>query len=95
MRDGQQIVFRGESEQSPDFAPGDLIVHLKQHSHDFFHTRKGDNLHTDFDLNLKEALLGYKKKIRHLDSREFWIESSKPTQPFYVRTLTKEVIKEN
>ena len=91
MKDGEQIVFRGESEQSPDMAPGDLIIIVKQTKHDFFHTRKGSDLFADFQLNLKEALLGYKKKISHLDGREFYVESNKPTQPFFVRTVAKEV----
>jgi len=69
-----------------------LIVVLKQLHHDFFHSRKGNDLYADFTLNLKEALLGYKKKIKHLDGREFFIESPKPTQPFSVRTIAKEVI---
>jgi len=91
MRDGEQIVFKGESEQSPDTSPGDLIVQLKQVPHSFFHTRKGSDLYADFQLNLKEGLLGYNKKISHLDGREFFIDSDKPTQPFSVRKVAKEV----
>lgn len=53
MKDGEQIIFRGESEQHPDMAPGDLVVVLKQQTHKVFHQRNGDHLHIDMHLNLK------------------------------------------
>jgi len=90
MRDNQNIVFARESEQHPDMIPGDLIATLKQSKHAFFHSRRENELYGDFELNLKETLLGYNKKITHLDKREFYIESDKPTQPFSVRTIQGE-----
>ena len=90
MENGQKIVFKGESEQSPDTIPGDLIVTLKQKKHSFFKKRKRNDLYADINLNLKEALFGYNKKIKHLDGREFYIESKKITQPDEVRTITGE-----
>ena len=91
MRNGQQIVLRGESEQSPDYRPGDLVIILKQEKHEFFHTRKDLDLYGDFKLTLKEALLGYSKTIKHLDNRQITIDSKLPTQPFYVRKIANEV----
>lgn len=90
MKDHQNIVFHRESEQHPDMIPGDLIVTLKQNKHKFFHSRKEDDLFADIEINLKETLLGYSKKITHLDKREFYVNSDKPTQPFSVRTLPGE-----
>lgn len=90
MKDGQSIVFERESEQHPDTIPGDLVIVLRQNHHHFFTERTGNDLHAKFELNLKEALLGYNKKITHLDKREFYIESNKPTQPFSVRKIDKE-----
>lgn len=90
MKDGETIVFERESEQHPDMVPGDLVVTLRQRPHKFFHSRTGDDLHANIQLNLKEALLGYSKKIQHLDKREFYIESDRPTQPYYVRKLSSE-----
>ncbi len=87
MRDGQTIIFERESEQHPDMIPGDLIIYLKQIPHHFFNERKGNDLYAKFELNLKEALLGYNKGIKHLDKTEFYIESKIPTQPFYVRRI--------
>ena len=90
MRDGQTILFKGESEQIPDKLPGDLIVFLKQSRHEFFKERKGNDLYADMELNIKEALMGYKKKIKHLDGREFYIESNEVTQPNQVRKIDGE-----
>jgi len=90
MRDGQSIVFERESEQHPDTIPGDLIVILRQTPHHFFTERYGNDLNAKFELNLKEALLGYNKQITHLDKREFFIKSDSPTQPFYVRKISGE-----
>lgn len=53
MKDQENIIFARESEQHPDTIPGDLIVTLKQNRHNFFHSRKGDDLSADFEINLK------------------------------------------
>jgi DnaJ-class molecular chaperone len=90
MKDHQNIIFERESEQHPDTIPGDLVVTLRQKPHKFFHSRTENDLHATFTLNLKEALLGYSKKITHLDNREFYVESNKPTQPFSVRKIDNE-----
>ena len=90
MKNNQEIVFPRESEQSPDTIPGDLIVRLVQKRHNFFTEREGNDLKATMELNLKEALLGYSKTIKHLDGRQITIESNKPTQPFSVRKITGE-----
>ena len=90
MKDGQEIVFHRESEQSPGTIPGDLIVKLIQKKHNFFNKRIDDDLYADIEINLKEALLGYNKKITHLDRREFYIQSHDVTQPFHVRKIDNE-----
>ena len=90
MRDGQEIVFPRESEQAPGTIPGDLIVKLKQREHSFFKERNGDDLKAKIEINLKEALLGYNKKITHLDKREFYVESHDVTQPFFIRKIDGE-----
>lgn len=80
MTDGQHIIFEKESEQHPDTIPGDLIVTLRQKPHSFFHTRTDNDLHANVNLNLKEALLGFKKNFKHLDGRLITIDNNKPTQ---------------
>jgi len=90
MKHGDKIVFPKESEQTPDTTPGDLIVTLKQTQHYFFNKREGDDLHATINLNLKEALLGYEKSFKHLDSRSVKVTSDKPTQPFEIKTIEEE-----
>ena len=90
MENNQNLVFRGEAEQLPDRLPGDLIMQIKQKPHEFFKERKGNDLYADMELNLKEALFGYNKKITHMDGREFYIESNKVTQPEEERVITGE-----
>ena len=90
MPDGHNIVFPRESESHPDHSPGDLILTIKTNKHRFFDSRLGNNLYATIELNLKEALLGYSKDIMHLDNRSFNIQESKPTQPFWVKTVRNE-----
>jgi DnaJ-class molecular chaperone len=66
MDSGSEITFPGESEQSPDWFAGDIVFVLKVRPHKKF-TRKGDDLHTEVRLSIREALLGYTKEITHLD----------------------------
>jgi len=90
MPDGHNIVFPRESEAHPDHSPGDLILNVKTNKHRFFESRLNNDLYANMELNLKEALLGYSKDIKHMDNRSFTIEESKPTQPFWIRTIKNE-----
>jgi DnaJ-class molecular chaperone len=90
MENNQNIVFRGEAEPLPDRLPGDLIMTIKQKNDPFFKERRGNDLYCEMKLNLKEALFGYNKKIKHMDGREFYIESNKITQPNEERIVSGE-----
>ena len=68
MSDGQEIVFRGKSEESPGHITGDLIAVIRQENHPYFE-REGDNLRTAVDLTLKQALLGFDLNIEHMDEQ--------------------------
>lgn len=69
--------------------PGDVIFKLRQANHPRFR-REGDNLHHEMHLSLREALLGYKRPIRHLDGRDVTVEHKGVTQPFEVRKVSGE-----
>jgi len=91
MKDGQQIVFERESEQHPDYTPGDVIFTLRQQPHSRF-KRIGNTLFYDCQLDLKEAILGFKKTVKHLDDHYTEI-SAKPNeviQPFSVKIIKGE-----
>lgn len=65
----QQLRFPGESDQSPNMEPGDVIVVLQQEPHALFE-RSGDNLIMKHKINLVESLCGFDLVITHLDGRK-------------------------
>ena len=89
MDSGSAISFSGQSEQNPDWFPGDIVFLLKVKHHPRF-TRKGNDLNVNVRLTLREALLGYKKQISHLDGHIVEIEYNGVTQPNSVRTVHGE-----
>ncbi|XP_026215714.1 dnaJ homolog subfamily A member 1 [Anabas testudineus] len=74
MRDGQKIVFHGEGDQEPGLEPGDIIIVLDQREHPRF-TRRGQDLMMSMELQLVEALCGFKKPVQTLDGRTILITS--------------------
>lgn len=69
MRDGQKIVFSGEGDQEPDLQPGDIVIVLEEIEHAVFKRSKQD-LVMQMPLQLVEALCGFQKSIKTLDSRD-------------------------
>ena len=80
MKDGEQLVFEHKGDQDPDLDSGHIIVILKQESHPTF-TREEDNLRTSINITLKEALLGWKRTIKHLDGHTVEIGNQDVTRP--------------
>uniref|UniRef100_A0A3Q3GAW0 DnaJ heat shock protein family (Hsp40) member A1 n=1 Tax=Labrus bergylta TaxID=56723 RepID=A0A3Q3GAW0_9LABR len=70
----QKIVFHGEGDQEPGIEPGDIIVVLDLREHSTF-TRKGEDLVMSMELQLVEALCGFKKPVQTLDNRTLLITS--------------------
>jgi len=65
---GTQIKFAGlGSKQHADLRPGDLYVVLSINAHKNF-TKKGNNLLTNLDVNVFDALLGTKVDLQHFDN---------------------------
>lgn len=89
MPSNHQIVFERESEQRPGMVPGDVIFRLHQVPHVRFR-RANDDLHYEMNINLEEALLGYRKEVLHLDDRKVRVVQNEVTKPFQVRTIAGE-----
>lgn len=66
MQDGQEIQVFEEGEPIVDGEPGDLIFVVRILPHSYF-SRQGDDLHVVATISLLEALVGFKKKIEHVD----------------------------
>lgn len=86
MKDGHEVVFARESEQSPDYMPGDVIFTLRQQPHPTFR-REGNDLHTDLKITLKDAITGFSKRIKHLDDHYTEVSSNEIVQPFQVKKI--------
>jgi len=74
MEDGQKITFSGEGDQTPGLEPGDIIIILEEKDHPTF-KRKEMDLFMKMDINLTEALCGFKRAIKTLDNRILIISS--------------------
>lgn len=67
MKDGHQVVFEMEADQSPDLIPGDVILAIRSKNNDVFQRKDDNDLATKVVLTMKEALLGFTKTITHMD----------------------------
>jgi DnaJ-related protein SCJ1 len=83
-----ELVYDMEADQSPDEIPGDVIFTVSTAPHPIF-TRKGNDLEASFNLTLREALLGFEKKLTHLDGHEVEID-----EPSVVQFNQQYVIKD-
>lgn len=66
-----------------------MVFVVNEIEHSFF-KRKGNDLLVDINLSLKEALLGFQKKIRTLDNRFVVFENQGVTQPNQKFTIRNE-----
>jgi DnaJ-class molecular chaperone len=69
MRAGDKVQFKGESEQGFEFYPGDVYLTLHQGPHALFKRQKNDLL-VNLDISLKDAILGFDRKLKHLDGHD-------------------------
>ena len=74
MADGQKITFSGEGDQEPGLEPGDIIIVLDEKEHGTF-KRSGTDLIMKFNINITEALCGFKKTVTTLDDRTLVIQT--------------------
>ncbi|XP_018413706.1 PREDICTED: dnaJ homolog subfamily A member 4-like [Nanorana parkeri] len=74
MKDGQKIVFHGEGDQEPGLEPGDVVIVLDQRDHEVYQ-RQEDNLIMRMEIQLVEALCGFKRTLETMDGRTLLITS--------------------
>ena len=74
--DGKRYTFEGESDESPGYDPGDVIIEIRIKKHPVFE-RTGADLTMKADISLLEALTGFQLLINHLDGRHVLINSKK------------------
>jgi DnaJ-related protein SCJ1 len=76
MKHREQIIYhgKGETDLNSD-EPGDVIFQLRQRKHHKFR-RIGDTLYHNVNINFKESVLGFERKVKTLDGRELKVKIS-------------------
>tara|TARA_B100000780_G_C21112663_1_gene449792 strand:+ start:62 stop:1063 length:1002 start_codon:yes stop_codon:yes gene_type:complete len=75
---GDQIRINSKGNISPGMAQGDVLLKINELSHRVYR-REGSILHTSITISLKEALMGWSRKLKALDGKLFEIDSSHTT----------------
>lgn len=72
---GYKVRFENKSDWEPDYKePGDLIFSIIEQPHNFF-KREGCNLIINKYISLKQSLVGFSFRLKHLDNRVLEITS--------------------
>ncbi|KAG5439998.1 hypothetical protein PCK2_000690 [Pneumocystis canis] len=79
---GTKIKFAKEGDEKPNGTVQDVHFIVEEKPHPKFR-RHGDNLITDLELTLVEALTGFLKTITTIDGKHLKITGVNPTQPNY------------
>ncbi|KUJ11697.1 DnaJ-domain-containing protein [Mollisia scopiformis] len=79
LKKGSKIKFKGVGDQE-EGGQQDLHFVVEEKKHPLF-TRDGDDIHHTIDLELKEALTGWKRTVTTIDGKQINIEKAGPTQP--------------
>lgn len=86
-REGEEMVFEGESDESPDFEAGDIVVKLWSEKSKSGFRRRDSHLYTSMAIGLDEALLGFERNITHLDDHVVTIQRHGVTQPGFTEII--------
>jgi len=89
MPDGYKLSFMSEGDQRPDEQPGDIHFIVQTAPHSTFE-RRGDHLRSGLAISLREALVGFERRLRHLDGHEVVIKRDRVTRPGLEMTLAGE-----
>ncbi|KAG7288858.1 hypothetical protein NEMBOFW57_005217 [Staphylotrichum longicolle] len=79
LKKGSKIRFKGVGDQE-EGGQQDLVFIVEEKPHPLF-TRDGDDIVHTVDLDLKEALTGWKRTITTIDGKNLNIDRAGPTQP--------------
>jgi len=79
LKKGSKIRFKGVGDQE-EGGQQDLVFVVEEKPHPLY-TRDGDDLIHTVELDLKEALCGWKRTVTTIDGKNLVIEKAGPTQP--------------
>ena len=72
--EGTVVTFQNAGDVSEMNSPGDIEVVLVSRTDPVFE-RRGNDLHATVEVSLKEALLGFKRELNHIDGTKIVVES--------------------
>ncbi|CAK7563439.1 MAG: Molecular chaperone (DnaJ super) [Sporothrix epigloea] len=79
LKQGSKIRFKGVGDQE-EGGQQDLVFIVEEKKHPLY-TRDGDDVVATVELDLKEALTGWKRIVTTIDGKKINLEKSGPTQP--------------
>jgi len=85
LKAGSKIKFSGVGDET-DGGSQDLHFIVTEKPHKDF-KREGDDLRTIIELDLKEALTGWERRVKTIDGREVPVRGGGPTQPGSIQTF--------
>jgi len=85
LKAGSKIKFSGVGDET-DGGSQDLHFIVSEKPHPTL-KREGDNLRTTIELDLKEALTGWERRVKTIDGKEVPVRSGGPTQPGSIQTF--------
>ncbi|KAK5944781.1 Molecular chaperone (DnaJ superfamily) [Knufia obscura] len=85
LKAGSKIKFSGVGDET-DGGSQDLHFIVTEKPHPSL-KREGDNLKTTIELDLKEALTGWERRVKTIDGKEVPVRGGGPTQPGSVQTF--------
>jgi molecular chaperone DnaJ len=78
---GERVLLRGQGQPSrPGGPPGDLVITFQVQPDRFFH-REGLDIHAEVPINLAQAALGTRVRVRTLDGKKVLLRIPPGTQP--------------
>lgn len=89
MKDGEEIKFDNVADEAVGHTAGDLIFKIKQVPNKVF-TRKGNNLAIGITISLLESLVGFHKRVEHVDGHFVDIQKTDVTYCQQVYTVKGE-----
>ncbi|GAA5885417.1 hypothetical protein JCM6882_009614 [Rhodosporidiobolus microsporus] len=90
MPEGEEVVFEGWADESPDWAAGDVIVRVRSKREKGGFVRKESNLYWKETISVSEALLGFKHSVKGLDGHDITLSRTGVTQPGFVDVVHGE-----
>ena len=86
---GTTITFKEEGDQYPSKIPADIIFLTTDKPHPVF-KRDGADIHMDYNIDLKQALCGFKLIIKTIDDRKILMAISDVITPGYIKEIVGE-----